>query len=96
VTRNAQEIKLDYPIIARINVTGGKVVNGEPMKDIGHILGRFSYIRRWGDGADESTKTVEWTIETSGDGPSSVTVETWAQKAGRDEKTIVLPTSAAR
>ena len=86
VTRNAQKIRRGQPIIAKINVTGGRVVNSELMKNIGHILGKFSYIRRWGDGADESTKTVEWTIETSGDDPSSVTVEAWAQKAGRDKK----------
>ncbi len=46
VTRNAQKIRRDQPIIAKINVTGGRVVNSELMKNIGHILGKFSYIRR--------------------------------------------------
>jgi len=90
VTRNAQKIRRDYPIAARIDVTGGKLVEGKPVENIGHILGRLSYVRTWGDGLDASTKTVKWIVETSGDAPSSVTVEAWAHKAGKDERTITL------
>lgn len=90
VTRNAQKIRRDYPIVTRIHVTGGKVVDDNPLKNIGHILGRLSYVRTWGDGLDASIKTVEWAIEASEDVPCSVTVEAWAHKAGKDKRTITL------
>lgn len=80
VTRKALEIRLDYPILAKIEVRGGEVA-GAATVDAGHILGKLAYIRRWGSGADESRKTVSWTVR--GAGPLEVTVEAWAKRAGR-------------
>ena len=88
VTRKALEIHLDYPILARIRVEGGAAPKGKAKKNVGHILGKLAYIRRWGSGADESKKTVSWTV--LGSGPMEVTVEAWAKRAGRDERTIRL------
>lgn len=90
VTRNAQKIRRDYPIITSIHLTGGTVVDGAPLKNIGHILGRFSYIRTWGDGLDASTKTVEWIIEASSEVPCKITVEAWAYKGGKDKRSITV------
>ncbi len=87
VTRKALEIALDYPILAAIRVRGGEVI-GPPRVDAGHILGKLAYIRRWGSGADESRKQVSWTVR--GEGPMEVTVEAWARRAGRDERTITI------
>lgn len=87
VTRKALEIDLDYPILARIRADGGEVV-GPPVVDAGHILGKLAYIRRWGSGADESRKRLSWTVR--GDGPIEVTVEAWAKRAGRDERTVTI------
>ena len=88
VTRKALEIRLDYPILARIHLEGGEVTSGPAKVDAGHILGKLAYIRRWGSGADESRKTVSWTVR--GEGPLEVTVEAWAKRAGRDERTITI------
>lgn len=88
VTRKALEIRLDYPILAAIRVDGGEVVGGESTRDAGHILGPMAYIRRWGSGADESRKTVEWTIR--GRGPMEVTVSAHARRAGRHERSLTV------
>lgn len=88
VTRKALEIRLDYPILARIRVEGGEVVEGRTVEDAGHILGQLAYYRRWGSGADESRKTVSWTVR--GAGPMEVTVSAQARRAGRDERTITV------
>ena len=88
VTRKALEIRLDYPIIARVRVEGGEVAGGEAVKDAGHILGKLAYIRRWGSGADESKKAVSWTVR--GEGPMEVTVEAWAKRAGRHARAITI------
>ena len=90
VTRQAIKIKRDYPVLARIRVTGGQVVDDEPTKNVGHIFGKLTYIRRWSHGEEVPTKTVEWTIKATGSGPLKVTVEAWAHKAGRDQRTIKI------
>jgi hypothetical protein len=88
VTRNAIEVKRDYPAVAEIDVKGGNVVGGEALKGLGHILGKHAFIRYWVQGEDRSTKTVEWTVEPAGSGPLEVTVTAMAPKGGRDQKTI--------
>lgn len=95
VTRQALQIKRDDPITARIKVSGGEVVGEGATKSVGHILGKLAYIRRWSFGADESTRAVEWQIKPEGAGPVTVTVETWAAKAGRDQRTITLRAATA-
>jgi hypothetical protein len=90
ITRQAIKIRRDYPAVAKIQVSGGKVVDGEDMKGLGHILGKWSYIMYWIGGEDRSTKTVDWTIEPTGSGPVDVTVKAWAPKAGEDQKTITI------
>jgi len=91
ITRNALKIRRDYPIVSKIKVVGGTVTDGErASKIVGHILGPLAYIARWGQGADESTKIVEWMVKPTGSGPLSVTVEAWAHKAGRDKQTITI------
>jgi hypothetical protein len=89
VTRQAIKIRRDYPALARIQVTGGKV-DGEEMKGLGHILGKWAYIRYWVEGEDRSTATVEWIVEPTGPGSLKVTVEAWAPKAGRDQQVITI------
>ena len=88
VTRKALEIRLDYPILAEIRVEGGEVTSGPAKVDAGHILGKLAYIRRWGSGADESRKTISWTVR--GEGPMEVTVDAWAKRAGRHQRTITI------
>lgn len=92
VTRQALAVRRDEPIMARITVEGARV-KGHAVQRVGHILGRLAYIRRWGAGADESTRTVEWSIEPTGSGPISVSVEAWAHKAGRDRGTTEVSPS---
>ena len=89
VTRQAIKIRRDYPAVAQIQVTGGEV-DGDEMKRLGHVLGKWAYIRYWVEGENRSTATVEWTVEPTGSGPLEVTVEAWAPKAGRDEKTVTI------
>jgi hypothetical protein len=90
ITRNALEIGRDYPVIASLEVTGGNIVESEATQNLGHILGRLAYIRRWAAGADESTRKVEWIVNRSGNSPLEVTVEAWAHKAGRDQKRLTI------
>ncbi len=67
VARNALKIRRDYPVVATLSVTGGSLVEGDrSTKNVGHILGALAYVARWGKGADESTKTVEWLISAEG------------------------------
>ena len=63
-------------------------IDGEPLQNAGHILGKHSYLWRWGAGADESTKTVEWLVRA--DSGTEITVEVRAAQAGRDRASIVL------
>jgi hypothetical protein len=90
VTRNALKIRRDYPINAKIQVTGGEIVEGEPTQNAGHLPGRLTVISRWSDGEEVPTKTVEWTIIATGSEPLKVSVEAWAPKAGRDQRTITI------
>ena len=71
-------------------MTGGDIVGSEATQDVGHILGRLAYIRRWAAGADESTRKVEWIINRSGNSPLEVTVKAWAHKAGRDQRRLTI------
>ena len=90
VTRNAIQIRRDYPVVSEIKVAGARVREGNPVQGLGHIPGKWAYIRYWIEGQDRSSKTVEWTIEPSGSGPIQVAVEVRAPKAGTDKKTIVI------
>ncbi len=90
VTQNAIKIRRDYPVNAKIHVTGGEVVEGEPIINAGHLPGRLTVISLWSHGEEVPTKTVEWTIKAVGSAPLNVSVEAWAPKAGRDEKTITI------
>jgi len=90
VTRHAIQIRRDYPAVGEIKVTGARVLDGSLVQSLGHILGKWAYIRYWIEGQDRSTKTVSWTIQPSGSGPIQVTVEARAPKAGTDKKTIVI------
>jgi hypothetical protein len=91
ITQNALKIRRDYPTNARIHVTGGQVVEGESTQNVGHLPGKLTVISRWGDGGEEvPTKNVEWTIKANGSGPLKVSVEAWAPKAGRDQRTITI------
>ncbi len=89
VTRHSLNINRDFSIVASIAISGGEAT-GPTKKKVGHILGKLSYIRRWGGGADESTRQVEWIVKPDGGGPVEVTVEAWAYRAGRDEKSVAL------
>ena len=89
VTRYALKTQRDFPIMAKIDVRGGRV-EGAPLVKVGHILGKLAYIRRWGSGADESMRSVTWTVRPSTSGPVEVTVEAWAQKAGRARRSATL------
>jgi hypothetical protein len=91
VTRNALRIRRDSPILAKIRLEGGEVVSGKPVLNIGHILGRLAYAWRWGQGVDESTRNVEWTVKSASRGPLKVTVEVESHQAGRDTKTMDIP-----
>ena len=91
VTRKALEVRREFPINASIEVTGGELVGGDESQNIGHILGKIAYIWRWGQGADESTKTVEWMIRSTG-GPLTVRVQAVAHRAGRDQRTLTVGT----
>jgi len=93
VTRYALKMNVDYPIVASIKLEGGQLVDGAATSRIGHILGKLAYIRRWGAGADESTRTLEWKVKPTGTGPLTVTVEAWAHKAGRAEGKMTVATS---
>jgi hypothetical protein len=90
VTRNAIKIRRDYPVLAKINVSGAKVIEGEAVKNMGHLLGTWSYIRYWIGGQDRSTKTVEWILEPTGSKSIDVTVEVKSHKGGYDKKTITV------
>jgi len=89
VNRNALKIRRDFPINVSIETEGGELTGAESQKNIGHILGRHSYLWRWGAGADESTKSVEWIVRSTG-GPLQVSVFARAHRAGQDQKTITV------
>ena len=91
VTRQALKIRRDYPIVATLQVKGA-TVRGAAARKVGHILGKLAYIRRWGSGADESLRTVEWTMTPTGTGPLEVAVEVYAHKAGRDARKLTVKT----
>jgi murein tripeptide amidase MpaA len=90
VTRNAIQIRRDYPVVAEIKLIGGRVPAGQPAQSLGHIPGKWAYIRYWIEGQDRSAKTVEWTVQPDGPGPIQVTVEVRAPKAGTHAKTITI------
>lgn len=90
VTRNAIKIKRDYQAIAKIQVSGAKVVKGAETKELGHILGKHAFIRYWVQGEDRSKKDVEWIIEPTGSGSIKVTVEAMSPKGGSDKKAITI------
>jgi Zinc carboxypeptidase len=94
VTRQALKIKRDEPIVATLRVKGGEIREMATQR-VGHILGKLAYIRRWGSGADESLRTVEWTVTPTATEPVELSVEVWAHKAGRDARTLVLKTSTS-
>jgi hypothetical protein len=89
VTRQALKIRRDSPIVATLQVKGA-TVRGTAARKVGHILGKLAYIRRWGSGADESLRTVEWTMTPTGTGPLEVAVEVYAHKAGRDARKLTV------
>ena len=93
MARKALEIALDYPILATIRVRGGEV-SGPARVNAGHILGKLASIRRWGSGADESRKEVSWTVR--GEGPMEVTLEAWAKRAGRVERSLAIEAADGR
>ena len=88
VTRQAIKIRRDLPALARIEVSGGELVDGEAIKGLGHLLGNYANIGRYRPGGQ--SKQVEWTIRQTGDGPLSVSVEAWAPRGGRDRETIMV------
>ena len=91
VARNSLEIRRDYPIVATLSITNGFFAEGErTTRNVGHILGTLAYVARWGKGADESTKTVEWIITPDGSGPMTVSLDAWSHKAGRDERSMTI------
>jgi len=90
VTRNAIKIQRDYPVLAKIDVKGGQITDNQPVKNLGHILGRWAYIPHWIAGQDRSNKTVEWIIEPTGSGSIEVTVEATSHKGGRNQKKITI------
>jgi len=90
VTRNALKIRRDYPINAEIKVNGGKLVEGDPIVNVGHLPGRLTVISDWSHGQDLPTKDVSWTVVGTGSEPFEVSVEAYASKAGRDLKTITI------
>ena len=90
ITRNAIAIRRDYPVVAQLELENARIIDEQPEKSLGHILGTWAYIRYWIQGEDRSEKTVEWIVEPTGTGPIKVSVEAWAQKAGGDKKTIIL------
>lgn len=94
VTRHALDVKKDDPIVASIAVKGGQLVGDDASKTLGHILGRLAYIRRWGFGANESTRVVEWKVRP-GPGTTTVEVEVQASKAGADRRTLELANGTA-
>ena len=89
VTRQALKVKRDYPIVASLRAKGAEV-QGMATRRVGHILGKLAYIRRWGSGADESLRTVEWTVKPTGSEPVELSVEVYAHKAGRDAKSTTV------
>ena len=88
VSRKALEIRRDNPILARLEIDTGEVLGGGALQNAGHILGKHSYLWRWGAGADESTKTVEWRVRA--EAGAEVSIEVRAAQAGRDRRTIIL------
>ena len=90
VTQNALKIRRDYPINAKIQVDGGVLIDGEEIVNVGHLPGRLTVISDWSHGRDTPTKDVAWIINAQGSGPIEVSVEAWAPKAGRDQKTIMI------
>ena len=88
VSRKALEIRRDNPILARLEIDTGEVLGGDALQNAGHILGRHSYLWRWGAGADESTKTVEWRVRA--ESGAEISIEVRAAQGGRDRRTIIL------
>ena len=99
VTRQAIASRRDYRALASISIEGGEIVEGASTQEAGHLLGKFAYIREWsgspgfgaeGGGDEQSMATVQWDVRPTGGGPLSITVRGWANRAGRDERTITV------
>jgi Zinc carboxypeptidase len=90
VALNAIRIRRDYPVNAGIQLTGGRLVEGAPVQNAGHLPGKLTVIGRWAEGEDVPTKTLEWTIQATGTESLQVSVEAFAPKAGWDLRTMTI------
>jgi hypothetical protein len=81
----------DFPAIVEMEIEGGELVDGEARQEIGHLLGKFAYIRQWADeGEDVPSETVVWTVRPTGSGPVNVKVKASALKAGSASQELVV------
>lgn len=81
----------DFPVVVDITVNGGEIVDGAASQSLGHLVGKFTYIRQWADGGEEvPSKTAIWTIRPRGSGPVSVDVRASGHKAGSDQRTLEI------
>ena len=81
----------DFPAMVEISVDGGEIVEGEVPQNIGHLVGKFTYIRQWADeGQEVPSKTATWVVRPDGSGAVSVEVRVSAHKAGNDVQTLKL------
>ena len=92
VTRQAIRINRDLPALAELNVTGGAVIDGLATRQVGHVRGKLAYIGNYDDSAiqGDSQQRVEWLVKPESS-PMQITVDAWAPRAGRDQKTISVP-----
>jgi hypothetical protein len=73
----------DFPAFVEMEIEGGDIVDGKARQEVGHLLGKFAYIRQWADeGEDVPSETVVWTVRPTGSGPVNVRVRASAAKAG--------------
>ena len=86
VTRRAIDIRRDNPIVVDIDVTGGKLVEGDASSSLGHLGGFIS-------GAQmrvPPVETIEWIVESTGSGTVNVAVQVHTPKAGIDRATMEI------
>jgi hypothetical protein len=59
--------------MVEISVDGGEIVEGEVPQNIGHLVGKFTYIRQWADeGQEVPSKTATWVVRPDASGAVSV------------------------
>ena len=93
VTQHAINIRRDRPVVAKIDVVGGELTEGEASTSLGHLQGRiYQHQELVYDSWEYRSlvEVVEWVVKATGDGPIDVSIEVGTPKAGVSRSSITI------